>query len=131
MADSARARLRLEGPLLPVGVADPDGQSVPLPRTFLVDTGADITVLSEEIVEALRLVPGRRAMLAGLVTTAPRRVPLYRVSLTLEGYEVEVQAAALPRAEGSPDGLLGRDVLEHLRFTYDGPRGVFSLEAGG
>jgi predicted aspartyl protease len=128
MSDRARARLRHEGPLVPVLIADPDGQSSPLARTFLIDTGADLTVISDEAVEALALTAGRRATLAGIVTTAPQRVRLYRVSLIVAGVELEVEAAALPRGEGSPDGLLGRDVLEHLRLTYDGARGEVQLE---
>lgn len=47
-----------------------------------------------------------------------------RARLRLEG-------PLFPVVVADPDGLLGRDVLEHLRFTYDGPRGVFSLKAGG
>lgn len=42
-------------------------------------------------------------------------------------YNAEITSAALDHANHF-DGILGRDILRHCDFRYDGKRGTFSLE---
>lgn len=99
--------------------------------TFLVDTGADMTVLSQTVVDALRVPPIGDAFVAGVTDSDPVLVPVYWLHLALPGVApIEVYASALPRDDDVVQGLLGRDALAFLRFTYDGPRGAFTLEPG-
>ena len=123
----ARERLINEGPLVPVVLAGADSQVAPVVRTFLVDTGADMTIIADELVPILGLTPARTTYVAGLVTTTPRRVRLYPLHLKLAGFEIEAEVCALPREDGVADGLVGRDVLAHFNLVYDGPNGAYEL----
>jgi predicted aspartyl protease len=99
--------------------------------TFLVDTGADMTVLSQAVVDALGVAPVGDAQIAGVTDTHGVIVPLYSLQLVLAGAPpIEVDACVLSRDDADVQGLLGRDALAHLRLGYDGPRGTFALEPG-
>jgi len=98
---------------------------------FLVDTGADMTVLSQTVVDALRVPSIGDTFVAGVTDSDPVLVPVYWLHLALPGAApIEVYASVLPRGDDAVQGLLGRDALASLRFTYDGPRGAFTIEPG-
>jgi predicted aspartyl protease len=128
-------RLWAQGPQLSVHVGDPatpdDGPRSPQSATLLVDTGADLTILRRPLIDALGVPPVGEARIVGVVGGVRAHCPLYLVRLTLEpsGVAFELEVGAVPRDDTANDGLLGRDVLAHLQFSYDGPRGSFVLEA--
>lgn len=122
-------KLRVEGPIIEALIAEPDG-SLPAERVrFMVDTGADVTIVSRRVVDALGMVRTRMDRVRG-ATGAPARAPVYRAHLAILaiGTTFDVDVLALVREDEDCDGLLGRDVLAHLRFLYDGPRGTFELQ---
>lgn len=135
MTLSAAEVLARDGPRVDVEVSPRpvDGQ---LPGrivrvTFLVDTGADMTVLSQAVVDALRVPPVGAEWVAGVTDADPVLAPVYWLHLGLPGQvPIEVYASVLPRDDDAVQGLLGRDALASLRFTYNGPRGAFTLEPG-
>jgi hypothetical protein len=114
------------------------GQAVPPPQTVraLIETGADRTAVHPN---ALALIasppsgtilvhrPGSRA--------AARRVNLHDVRLSFGGAGVsptrgpwvDVESVAVVPANPSVLALIGRDMLAHCQFVYDGPKGELLL----
>lgn len=125
---SDAVRLRVEGPLVDAQLSDPGGPLGPERVRLIIDTGADMTVMSRRIIDRPGMVRTRVDGVLG-ATGAAVRAPVYRVHLAIDmlGTTFDLDVVALVRDEGECDGLLGRDVLAHLRFVYDGPAGVFTL----
>ena len=122
-------KLRFEGPIVDALISEPGG-SLPAERVrFMVDTGADVTIVSRRVVDALGMVRTRMDRVRG-ATGAPARAPVYRAHLAILAIDTtfDVDVLALVREDDDCDGVLGRDVLAHLRFVYDGPRGTFELQ---
>lgn len=100
---------------------------------FLVDTGADVTVIALSVADELGLAEVGEGLLAGVTDgQGGMRCPVFRVRLDVPGGGIhDIEAVGLPREDPSaPLGFIGRDVLASLRFTYDGPAGAFALEVG-
>jgi predicted aspartyl protease len=123
--------LRVDGPLVDAEVADPDRpQSSVIAVRMLVDTGAELSVLPRDVVDALSLARTREVEIAGIVPKAFTWCPVFTVIVHVGGGAFEVDVAALPRDEVA-GGIVGRDLLSHLVFTYDGPPGVFGVTTPG
>ena len=97
----------------------------------LIDTGAGRTVLTPEAVERLRLpfvdyttlsrVGGKEERVS--VHVASIQFPLYKMA-TIE--VIQVARCELPG--GLFHCLLGRDILSHWLFTYNGKTGEWCIE---
>jgi predicted aspartyl protease len=89
------------------------------PYRFLVDTGADRTAVSSDLVNRLGLAPGNAASLhsiAGVSSVATATVP----SLQLTRTPVRiVDAPVLQRSNMGADGILGVDSLRSQRIVFD------------
>lgn len=89
------------------------------PFYFIVDTGADRTVVSREIADRLGLQPASHARLhamAGVTDISTVRVP----TLGIAGLDSEpINAAALDQANLGAQGLLGVDMLKGRRIVMD------------
>ncbi len=89
------------------------------PYRFLVDTGAERTVIAEEIAAELRLPPGSEVLVEGIVRSVPAKLVLVERlglgALTCPRLEVPT----LPRAMLEVDGYLGLDVLNGRRVIFD------------
>jgi len=89
------------------------------PYHFLVDTGAERTLIASEIATQLALPQGRQVMVEGIIRGQPSelvRIDRLRMgSLVCPGLEVPV----LPRAMLQVDGYLGLDVLDRHRVIFD------------
>jgi predicted aspartyl protease len=89
------------------------------PYRFLVDTGAERSLMAAEIAQELALPRGRDVMIQGIVEG--QRGVLFAVeslrmgTLVCPGLEVPV----LPRAMLGVDGFLGLDVLDRHRVIFD------------
>jgi predicted aspartyl protease len=119
--------LRIDGPIVDAEVTDPDfPQGDVRVVRMLVDTGAEISVLPRDVIDGLGLTRTREVEIAGVVPKTFVWCPVFAVVLHVGGGAFEVEVAALPREEVA-GGIVGRDVLSHLVFNYDGPRGVFAL----
>lgn len=104
---------------------------------FVVDTGAEITIVNKRTAKALGLPPGTDIDLetVGRETTIPT---VELKALRIGSYEAaEVRAASydlsdLTAAMDSPvDGVLGIDVLSQFSFTIDYGRKTMSISASG
>jgi hypothetical protein len=112
---------------------------IPPPKQIraLVDSGAEVTCLDPDIINDLALpwfgpIPANISTLTGWTLTS-----LYRADLTIlhpSGQPSEnfvVSDLAICEVALSPlnyHALIGRDILDQVRFTYDGPARGFTLD---
>jgi len=89
------------------------------PFRFVVDTGADRSVIADDVAAALGLPIQQQVMVAGVVLTIPAETvrvgtlsfgPIARNDLTVP---------ILPRALLRADGYLGLDAIDGSRVTFD------------
>jgi predicted aspartyl protease len=89
------------------------------PFPFIVDTGAERTVISSELARTLSLQPGRSVMVHSMSEVseiATVVIPALRVgSRSTE----EIHAPALARENLGASGILGVDTLQRQRVTFD------------
>lgn len=111
--ESVAARLARTRLSVPVQI---NGQG---PFRFLVDSGADRTVIGLELARALALPPGARVLLHS--ATADMRVDTVLLSsLRIGASEINAIAApALPQAYLGAQGLIGIDALADQRLLLD------------
>lgn len=88
-----------------------------------IDTGADITVVPQQAVSGLGLVPARRLTVASFDGREESGYT-YFVDISFEGFEFPMVEAISARR---PDVLLGRDLLNLLKATLDGKGLNFEL----
>lgn len=90
------------------------------PYRFLVDTGAQSTVLSRGLADRLELADRRSAILVGMASRRPVETTL------VEGIELGSRSFRIPTAPlveeahiGGADGVLGLDTLQDQRVLLD------------
>jgi predicted aspartyl protease len=97
------------------------------PFTFVVDTGANRTVVATDVAEALGLPSAGPADIHGVAGVEPAQ------TATVETLDVDrtrsrnLRAPLLPRARLGADGLLGIDVLRDRRVLMDFRDGTLSV----
>jgi|CXWL01.1.fsa_nt_gi predicted aspartyl protease len=89
------------------------------PFQFVIDTGADRTVISEELAERLDLPKAGKAKLHAMGGSAS--VNLVKINTVQVSTNIarKVEAAALPMRYVGADGLLGVDSLKGQRIVMD------------
>lgn len=94
-----------------------DGQG---PFRFMVDTGAQATVLSRALADRLGLVDRRTALLVGIASSAPvETVHLKELSLGRRTQAVPQVPLVEGEHIGDADGILGIDMLQDQRVLLD------------
>ena len=97
------------------------------PYNFVVDTGANRTVVSTELAQALALPSAGRAQIHGIAGVEPAptafvaRLDIGRVTSR------RLRAPTLSRERLGADGLMGVDVLKNRRVTMDFRRNSLSI----
>ena len=105
-------------PSLSLQIAGPDAHDWANIAHALIDTGADATIVPDSILSKLAVVEWDKARLRSQGGEY-RPVYRYEVDLRISG---RVFASVLVVAdELSEDVIIGRDILNRLRFLYDGP----------
>jgi len=97
------------------------------PFSFVVDTGADRTVVSRELADRLRLASNGSAMMhtmAGVGSVDTVRVPLLEVG---GGRTADISAPALAQVNLGAHGLLGVDSLQGRRVEMDFGKGTLTV----
>jgi predicted aspartyl protease len=97
------------------------------PYQFLIDTGAERTVISAELARRLALDPGKRTRMhsmsgVGVVSTVV--IPQLQVS---KRPVLGIHAPALQREHIGAEGMLGIDSLQSQRVTFDFERQQMSV----
>ena len=97
------------------------------PYRFLVDTGADRTAVSRQIVAALKLPSAGEAELhsvAGATSVGTAKVGELEFT---HPPEQSIEAAVLDRANMGADGIVGVDVLRSQRVQFDFEKQIMSI----
>jgi predicted aspartyl protease len=99
----------------------------PLEVYALIDTGASQSILQEDLIENLGVFP---VGMVHMTTTLRQKVRCYEYLLDVELGDLRFGAVFIGAPLPNPDiqALLGRDVLAHGSFHYDGKAGRFTLE---
>lgn len=89
------------------------------PFRFVVDTGADRSVIAADLAAALGLLPNENVVVQGIARALPTpTVPLK--NLAFGDISLDCMAApVLPRKWLGADGFLGLDVIDGRRVTFD------------
>lgn len=89
------------------------------PFHFVVDTGADRSVIAEDVAKALHLPIGRTVMVQGIIRALP--APSVPVAELRFGAVVRsnLDMPVLPRALLKADGFLGLDAIGRHRVVFD------------
>lgn len=105
------------------------------PYHFMVDSGAERSVIAEDLAMRLGLPGQGEALIEGLIRTEPTRLVLVR-QLAFGGLVCpHLQVPTLPRAALDADGYLGLDVIDNHRLimnfaartlTITRPQGFFA-----
>jgi len=132
--------LSISGPFLQIAVGPsrelitafvPLGVQLSSPQrvTALIDTGAFATVLSPEIVTALKIRPVGAASISTPSTTAPVQCDRYHINVYFDdGFVIEnVFAVEAPMGGAQYQCLIGRDILRRATLLYNGPLNQFTL----
>lgn len=101
------------------------------PVKLLVDTGSNISGIDHSIVDRLSLPryksPAKVDGVGGIHSVGLYRCILFLRIFGMKGLPLDVVAGDYRH---SPyDGIIGRDVLQFCKFTFDGPGNKFVLEA--
>ena len=99
------------------------------PFAFIVDTGADRTVVADDLLDAAGMVRGEQVVVAGIVrTTVTTMAKISRLRLgAIECRDLVVPG--LPRAMMGADGYLGLDVIDGHRVTFDFSNHILTVDA--
>lgn len=108
--------------------------SSPIVVLGLIDTGASLSALDESVITSLGLAP--RSLIS---IHTPSTGAAYEKRMTYEALVVLGETVGKPLSktvtvlscELATQGffaLIGRDLLRHCRFLYDGPNDSFTLE---
>lgn len=89
------------------------------PYQFVVDTGAERSLIAGSIAGALRLEPGSRVKLAGLARNVSANVVKVRELKYGTFTRTDLELPVLSRASLEADGFLGLDVIHNSRVVFD------------
>ncbi len=125
MQHSYSRRFDPSAPVLTVSLGVPFSPEMVQVET-LVDSGSDMTVVPERIVDQLQLRRADYVTVSGLELET-REIPVYVATLNIEGvFGPSIQGII---AWEKDYGLLGRDVLNSLVVILDGPNRQLEVRA--
>jgi hypothetical protein len=108
-------------PAVIVTIRSPDGtQAIPEVSAHL-DTAADRTLVPLDLIRRLGLSP-RPPLFARGLGSAPVQLDVYDIDIEITGVVI-VSTSAITHAN-EPYVLVGRDLLNLFRVTFDGPNQV-------
>jgi predicted aspartyl protease len=92
--------------------------------TALIDSGADATLLPIDMLQEISARAVGYATLVG-ISDKPHLAEVYIVNILVGPYTLyAVRVLAMPAGS---DSVVGRDVLNHLTITLNGPAGAVEL----
>lgn len=110
-------------PVLPVRIGGP-GESPAVLIGFLVDSGADLTVVPQALARGLRLPEVSHVSVRGIGGIL-RRARVYAAEIEAAGTRTVVEVLGF-----GDEAIIGRDVLNRWITTLRGPQRVLEVVAG-
>ncbi|MFI4966396.1 MAG: aspartyl protease family protein [Caulobacterales bacterium] len=101
------------------------------PFGFVVDTGANRTVVATEVAAACGLAPAGQADVHGIAGVEPAGLAAVRRLSVGSVRSSSLMLPMLPRAQLGADGLLGVDILRGREMTLDFLENRFEIAASG
>jgi len=98
------------------------------PFQFVVDTGADRTVIADDVAKAAGLVTQGDVDVEGIIKTMPARTAAIERLSVGSLVRTEMDVAVLPREVLCADGYLGLDALDTYRVTFDFAKAEMRVE---
>jgi len=89
------------------------------PFRFIVDTGADRSVIAEDVAEALHLPLGRQVVVQGIIRAVEARSVPVRELRFGAAVRDNLEMPVLPRKLLQADGFLGLDAIGDHRIVFD------------
>ncbi len=109
--------------------------SPPVFATFMVDTGADTTLVDEQIMRTLGLSAiNQRKVVTSESRGIAQLCDVYDISLEIKNGGSSpwlistVSALGRPLMDDALHGVLGRDLLDTVKLLYDGPKKIFTID---
>ncbi len=103
--------------------------------TFIVDTGADRTLVDEQIMRTLRLSAiNQRKVVTSESRGIAQLCDVYDISIEVQNGGADpwristVAALGRPLMDDALHGVRGRDLLDRVKLVYDGPKQVFTID---
>ncbi len=138
------AMIGSDGPVIDLAVAvgaswqrrlSAQGSAAPAPPIIraLIDTGSDLSVVHPQVLVQLGIQPtGSIRIRRPGAGSGFRLAALYEVQLSIGGLShgthwIPAHVVAASPSTPTVVALLGRDLLEHCMFFYNGPRGDLAL----
>lgn len=134
-----RVPIGIDGPVVELGVwvsrvmahaLIARGRGVAPPQTIraLIDTGADRTAVHPNALRLIASSPSGTILVRRAGSGSARRVALHDVRLAFGGAAgspvggswIDLECAAVAPADPNILALIGRDMLAHCQFVYDG-----------
>jgi predicted aspartyl protease len=98
------------------------------PFQFMIDTGAQATILSRGLADRLGIADRKTATLVGISSRAPTEVaPVMELALGNRLFYIETVPLVAQENIGSADGILGLDSLQEQRVLLDFRAKTFSV----
>jgi predicted aspartyl protease len=98
------------------------------PFHFVIDTGAERSVVSRELASHLGLAPGRKVTMTTMTeSSVVNTVIVPSLVIPAVGERREIEAPAMEARNLGAAGLLGLDTLEGRRVTIDFDRGTMAV----
>lgn len=111
-------------PVMEVSLSIPSAQSVVLKLPALLDSGADITVIPEQIVQQLQLRYVDEITVSGY-DGVPKQTFLYSVKLIFNDLGDFIVRAI---ASNNDHVLVGRDILNKWSLLLEGRKKIFEIK---
>jgi predicted aspartyl protease len=89
------------------------------PFRFVVDTGADRSVIAEDVATSLSLPRGTGVMVEGVIRTVPADTVKIAQLMVGPVARQNLSVPVLPRSQLRADGYLGLDIIDGYRVTLD------------
>lgn len=114
-------------PIITLNLFDEITQATTPLLTALIDTGADGTLVPYEVLQNAGFRPNRqRRRLFSVQTRQPPETVL-GYSVTMKIGDIQLNEIDVYGSRTVNDVILGRNVLNRMVFTYDGPAQLFEL----
>jgi predicted aspartyl protease len=118
------AQVEPPAPFIHATVSHPEREEAIADLPAQLDTAADMTVVPEEVIKRLGLVPIEEVPVGGFGGQVTE-FPAYFVEITLR--DMRTVSVKVLGSRDEPYILLGRDVLNEFRIVLDGPQCLLEI----